>query len=64
MNMTTLDLSLSTNGSNSDRQRFASQLLGSLSQRGFVKLVGHGISEEAIAKLFEWVRSTCHPSFS
>ncbi len=55
MTLRTLDLSLFTHGSGYDRQHFGSQLLGSLSQDGFVKLIGHGITDSAVYKLFEWV---------
>lgn len=55
MTLTTLDLSLFKNGRVADRQQFASQLLSGLSQHGFVKLVGHGISDSAISQSFGWV---------
>lgn len=55
MTSTTLDLSLFKNDCDADRQNFASQLLSGLSQHGFVKLVGHGISDSAVSKSFDWV---------
>ena len=61
MALTTLDLSLFNDGGDADRQKFASQLLSGLSQHGFVKLVGHGISDSAVSKLFEWVGPQQHP---
>ena len=57
MTLPTVDLSRFTHGSNLERQQFASELLDSLSQSGFVKIVGHGIQDWAVAKMFEWVRS-------
>ena len=55
MTMPALDLSLYTDGNASQRTAFASQLLISLSEHGFVKLVGHGIADDRIAELFAWV---------
>ena len=55
MTLPTLDLSLSTHGNASERQELASRLLDSLSEHGFVKLVGHGVSDERIGELFRWV---------
>ncbi|KAL8682572.1 MAG: hypothetical protein Q9186_001425 [Xanthomendoza sp. 1 TL-2023] len=43
-------------GSASERQLFVTQLLDSLTQHGFVKLVGHGIHNSTVAELFEWSR--------
>lgn len=55
MTLPTLDLSQFTDGSALERYQLASDLLASLSQHGFVKLVNHGISDEAVVKLFDWV---------
>jgi isopenicillin N synthase-like dioxygenase len=55
MTLPTLDLSRFTGGSTLERHQLASDLLASLSQHGFVKLVNHGISDKAVAKLFDWV---------
>jgi len=56
MALPTLDLSLYTDGHAVERQQLASQLLDSLSQHGFVKLVGHGVSRETVEELLKWVR--------
>ena len=63
MSFATLDLSLFKNGHDTDRQRFGSQLLNGLTQHGFVKLVGHGISDHTVEKLFEWVEPWLHLLF-
>lgn len=55
MTLPTLNLSLYTQGDASQRQELASRLLDSLSQHGFVKLVGHGVSDEKLDELFRWV---------
>ena len=59
MTLPTLDLSLFTRGNASQQAQLASDLLQSLSRHGFVKLVNHGISDEAVADLFEWVCPIC-----
>lgn len=56
MALATLDLSLYTHGTPRERQQLASELLDRLSQHGFVKLVGHGVSRETINELLKWVR--------
>ena len=63
MTLATVDLSLFKSGRDTDRQQFASQLLSGLSQHGFVKLVGHGISNSAISQSFGWVGPQCYPFF-
>ena len=50
-----LDLSNFTKGSEPQIQGFASDLLKALSETGFVKIVGHGIHEQEIRQVFEWV---------
>ena len=55
MALPTLNLSLYTHGTPRERQQLASELLDSLAQHGFVKLVGHGISRESINELLKWV---------
>ena len=55
MTLPTLDFSLYTQGDASQRQELASCLLDSLSKHGFVKLVGHGVSDDRIDELFRWV---------
>ena len=65
MALQVLDLSSFAGGNSSQRQQFASELLKSLQKHGFVKIVGHGIEESEIEKLFEWAsriytnRSVC-----
>lgn len=56
MTLPTVDLSRFTHGSDLERQQVASELLGSLSHSGFVKVVGHGIQDQVVAKMFECVR--------
>ena len=55
MTLPTIDLSVFTKGSSSERHKVALALLDSLSQHGFVKIVGHGVPEWAVTKLFGWV---------
>ena len=56
MVLPTLDLSRYTHGTSQERQQLSLQLLDSLSQHGFVKLSGHGISREMTKDLLQWVR--------
>ena len=63
MTLATVDLSLFKSGRDVDRQQFASQLLSGLSQHGFVKLVGHGISNSVISQSFGWVGPQRYPIF-
>ena len=55
MVLPTLNFLLYTHGNALQSQELASCLLDSLSEHGFVKLVGHGISDEKIDELFRWV---------
>ena len=55
MVLPTLNFLLYTHGDASQSQELAARLLDSLSEHGFVKLVGHGISDEKIDELFKWV---------
>ena len=55
MTLPSLDLSLYVHGDEGQRHEFASELLGSLKNHGFVKLVKHGISDQEIRDLFKWV---------
>ena len=55
MVLPTLNFLLYTHGNASQSQELASRLLDSLSEHGFVKLVGHGISDEKIDEMFKWV---------
>ncbi|KAL9006071.1 MAG: hypothetical protein Q9188_001198 [Gyalolechia gomerana] len=56
MALATLDLSLFTNGHHDAREAFAADLREELSRHGFVKIVGHGLSNEDIGEVFEWVK--------
>lgn len=58
MALPVLDLSSFAEGNSSQRQQFASELLKSLYKHGFVKIVGHGIEDSEIERLFEWVSRT------
>ena len=58
MALQVLDLSSFIEGSTSQRQQFASELLKSLQRHGFVKIVGHGIEDSEVEKLFEWASRT------
>ncbi|KAF2226213.1 oxidoreductase [Elsinoe ampelina] len=49
-----LDCSIFDNDSASVRGEFAASLRASLERFGFVKLVGHGISDHLVGELFEW----------
>lgn len=55
MAQTPLDLSLFTEGDSSQRQQFASELLKTLDQHGFVKIVGHGVPKSELEEFFAWV---------
>ena len=55
MSLPTLDLSLFANGSDTNSRQFASDLFRGLRQYGFVRIVNHGFTDLAVAKLFEWV---------
>lgn len=55
MKIPTLDASDFLAGSESQRNRFASDLVDSFVRTGFVKIVNHGIPEEMIDDLFKWV---------
>ena len=55
MSSPTLDLSRFTHGDDQERQQLATHLCASLSQHGFVKLVNHGVPDEAVSELFGWV---------
>ena len=58
MTLPVLDLSSFTECNGSQNQQFASQLLQSLYQHGFVKIVGHGIEDSELESLFAWVNRT------
>ena len=50
-----LDLSKFTEGSEVQVQEFTSDLLKALSETGFVKIVGHGMREQEVRQVFDWV---------
>lgn len=51
--VSTLDMSHFRRGTNSERLEFAQNLVKCLSSQGFVKLVNHGVPDQAIDKAFE-----------
>ncbi len=58
MSAPTINLSLFIRGDTSDRQKVAAQIRNVLSSYGYMKLVGHGIPDWAVAEMFNWVRSS------
>lgn len=60
MAIATLDLSLFQHNQSEQRNAFALDLKRELTRHGFVKIVGHGVSDADIAKAFGWV-SELHP---
>lgn len=58
----TLDVSLFHSESTADRKQYASALVNSLTKHGFVKLINHGIPEETVMEMFEWVTHGHTPS--
>ena len=57
MTTSALDLSLFISEDSQQRKQLASDLFGRLSRQGYAKLVNHGISDDLVAKLFNWVGS-------
>lgn len=55
MAIATLDLSLFESSHSEQRDEFALDLRRELTRHGFVKIVGHGVSDADVAKAFEWV---------
>ena len=51
-----LDASKFRNGSPSERQEYAQQLLEQLQGSGFVRITNHGIPNDKVEECFEWVR--------
>ena len=56
MGQLTIDFTGFTHGNSSERQKVAEQLRNTLTSHGYMKLVGHGVPDWAMAKLFELVR--------
>ncbi|KAL9020094.1 MAG: hypothetical protein Q9180_008657, partial [Flavoplaca navasiana] len=54
MALATLDLSLYTTGRHDTQEAFAADLRRELVRHGFVKIVGHGLSDEDINQVFAW----------
>ncbi|KAI4270108.1 MAG: hypothetical protein LQ337_006893 [Flavoplaca oasis] len=54
MALATLDLSLYTTGRPDAQEAFAADLRRELTRHGFVKIVGHGLSNEGINQVFAW----------
>ena len=55
MPLATLDLSLFTAGRHDIQEAFTADLRRELTRHGFVKIVGHGLSNEDINQVFAWV---------
>lgn len=55
MALASLDLSLFLDGDHETRKGFAASLREELAHHGFVKIVGHGLSDKDIKEVFEWV---------
>lgn len=49
------DLSAFTAGTDEQRRTFAAELLDDYQRCGFAKIVNHGITEDEVRQLFEWV---------
>ena len=56
MDLPTLDFAKWTHGDATDRSQFSKDLAKSLIDHGFVKMINHGMSEEEIGEIFDWVR--------
>lgn len=52
-----LDAQLFISGTPYEKKEFAIALRDSLSQHGFARVIGHGISASMVDELFEWVRA-------
>lgn len=55
MDLPSLDFAKWTHGDTADRSQFAKDLAGSLIDHGFVKMINHGMSDEDIREIFDWV---------
>jgi isopenicillin N synthase-like dioxygenase len=55
INIPCLDFSLFLNGTEEEKQSLCGGLLKGFKEFGFVKLMNHGISDESIQILFDWV---------
>lgn len=56
-NLPTLDFSKFYLGSDAERKTFSSQLVQSFHDHGFVKLINHGMTNEATSGFLRWVRT-------
>jgi len=54
----TLDLSIFTSGTQADKEAWCLDLLEVCKTFGFVKLKGHGFSDEPLSELFKWVSTS------
>lgn len=52
----TLDFSRFIHGSPFEQRYFGTELVEALSTVGFVKFTNHGISQEQVSGVFQWVR--------
>ena len=57
MDIPTLDASTFSSGSDAQRAKFAADLVDIFSRQRFVKLVNHGVNDDIIRELFDWVGS-------
>lgn len=60
MDLPILDLAALLGGTRTTREELCRALLHECKTFGFVKLVNHGISDEQVAALFDWVRRTIY----
>ena len=55
MGIAVINLSLLAESSPENRKKLVHMLLQSFATYGFVKVVGHGISDNTLEQLFDWV---------
>lgn len=51
----TLDFSKFLHGSDDERTELAYELVNSFKQHGFAKLINHGVDDDQVSELFQWV---------
>lgn len=52
-----LDLSLFLSGTPAQKKQFANDFCDCLKRHGFAKLVNHGLTDDNVKGLYDWVRS-------
>ncbi len=52
-----LDFSRFMDGDRKEQHKFCRDLVGCLTNIGFVKLINHGISDDELREVFDWVRN-------